>query len=66
MVNVWLDGDGVRQLEVRPAFVQEGGQPRMAEQWETGPIMERVNYLTALLNPRASPSRHAMALKDQP
>lgn len=50
IVNVWLDGDGVRQLEVRPAFVQDGGQPRLAEPWETGPIMERVNYLTVLLN----------------
>lgn len=50
IVNVWLDGDGVRQLEVRPAFVQDGGQPRLAEPWEAGPIMERVNYLTVLLN----------------
>jgi hypothetical protein len=30
--------------------VQEGGQPRMAEQWESGPIMERIHYLTMLLN----------------
>ncbi len=51
VVNVWLDGDGVRQLEVRPAFVQESGRPRMAEQWETGPILERVHFLTLLLNP---------------
>lgn len=55
VVNVWLDERGVRQLEVLPAFVQEGGQPRMAEPWETGPILERVHYLTVLLNPQ-SPS----------
>ena len=50
VLNVWMDRDGVRQIEVRPAFVQEHGQPRMAEQWETGPILERVHYLTMLLN----------------
>jgi poly-gamma-glutamate synthesis protein (capsule biosynthesis protein) len=55
VLNVWLDANGVRQLEVRPAFVQDGGQPRMAEPWESGPILERVNYLTLLLNPQPPP-----------
>lgn len=50
VLNVWLDGNGVRQVEILPAFVQEWGQPRMAEAWETAPILERVNFLTTILN----------------
>lgn len=53
ILNVWLDSDGVRQLELIPAFVQEGGRPRLAEDWEATPILDRVHYLTTLLN--ASP-----------
>lgn len=53
VLNVWLDVNGVRQVEILPAFVQEWGQPRMAEAWETAPILERVNFLTTILN--ASP-----------
>lgn len=55
VLNVWLDRDGVRQIEVRPAFVMEGGQPRLAEPWETAPILERVNFLTTLLNAGTTP-----------
>jgi hypothetical protein len=29
--------------------VQFGGQPRLAEPWETGPILRRVYYLSDLL-----------------
>jgi poly-gamma-glutamate synthesis protein (capsule biosynthesis protein) len=50
ILNVWLDRDGVRQLELIPAIIQEHGQPRLAESWEGGPILSRVYYLTTLLN----------------
>jgi poly-gamma-glutamate synthesis protein (capsule biosynthesis protein) len=50
ILNVWLDRDGVRQLELIPAIIQEHGQPRLAEAWEAGPILSRVYYLTTILN----------------
>ncbi len=52
VLNVWLDADGVRELELIPAVIQFGGQPRLAESWEAGPIRQRVYYLTTLLNPQ--------------
>lgn len=50
ILNVWLDRDGVRQLELIPAIVQEHGQPRPAEYSESGPILSRVYYLSTILN----------------
>lgn len=50
ILNVWLDRNGVRQLELRPTIIQFGGQPRLAESWEAAPILQRVYYLTTLLN----------------
>lgn len=50
ILNVWLDENGVRQLELIPAIIQEHGQPRPANFAEAGPILERVYYLTTLLN----------------
>lgn len=50
ILNVWLDRDGVRQLEVIPAIVQQYGQPRPANFSEAGPILSRVYYLTTILN----------------
>jgi poly-gamma-glutamate synthesis protein (capsule biosynthesis protein) len=50
ILNVWLDRHGVRQLELIPAIIQEHGQPRLAEAWESGPILSRVYYLTTILN----------------
>lgn len=50
ILNVWLDRDGVRQLEVVPAIVQQYGQPRPANFSEAGPILSRVYYLTTILN----------------
>lgn len=50
ILNVWLDADGVRQLELVPAIVGSGGQPRLAEPWEAGSIRQRVYQLTNLLN----------------
>jgi poly-gamma-glutamate synthesis protein (capsule biosynthesis protein) len=50
ILNVWLDRNGVRQLELLPAIIQEHGQPRLAEFSEAGPILSRVYYLTTILN----------------
>ncbi len=50
VLNVWLDENGVRQVEIVPALVQEWGQPRLAEAWESLPILERVNFLTTILD----------------
>ena len=50
ILNVWLDANGVRQLELVPAIVQQYGQPRLANYAESGPILSRVYYLTTLLN----------------
>ncbi len=50
ILNVWLDRDGVRQLELIPAIVQQYGQPRLADFAESGPILSRVYYLTTILN----------------
>jgi poly-gamma-glutamate synthesis protein (capsule biosynthesis protein) len=50
ILNVWLDRDGVRQLELIPAVVQFGGQPRPAEAWEEADIRRRVYRLTDLIN----------------
>jgi poly-gamma-glutamate synthesis protein (capsule biosynthesis protein) len=50
ILNVWLDQNGVRQLELIPAIVQQYGQPRLADFAEAGPILSRVYYLTTILN----------------
>ena len=50
ILNVWLDRNGVRQLELIPAIVQQYGQPRLADFAEAGPILSRVYYLTTILN----------------
>ena len=51
-LNVWLDADGVRSLELIPAIIQEGGAPRLAESWEAAPILSKVYFLTRILNSR--------------
>lgn len=48
--NLWLDKNGVRELEIVPAIIQFGGQPRLAETYEAGPIRQQVYHLTNLLN----------------
>jgi len=53
ILNVWLDANGVRQLELIPAIIQEHGQPRLADFGEAATILSRVYYLTTILN--ASP-----------
>jgi poly-gamma-glutamate synthesis protein (capsule biosynthesis protein) len=50
ILNVWLDKDGVHQLELIPAVIQFGGQPRIAEPYEVRPILQRVYFLTQILN----------------
>ena len=50
ILNVWLDRNGVRQLELIPAIIQQYGQPRLADFAEAGPILSRVYYLTTILN----------------
>ena len=50
LFDIWLDRDGVRQIDVTPAIIQFGGQPRLAESWEAPPIRDRVYQLTKLLN----------------
>jgi poly-gamma-glutamate synthesis protein (capsule biosynthesis protein) len=50
ILNAWLDKDGVRELEMIPAVIQFGGAPRLLEEWEEFPALERVYYLTRILN----------------
>jgi poly-gamma-glutamate synthesis protein (capsule biosynthesis protein) len=50
ILNVWLDQDGVRQLEFVPAIIQFGGQPRLAEAWEAGEILQKIYRLSIPLS----------------
>jgi poly-gamma-glutamate synthesis protein (capsule biosynthesis protein) len=50
IANVWLDPNGVRQIELVPAIIEAGGRPRLAEPWEASVIRQRVFYLSSLLN----------------
>jgi len=50
LLNVWLDRRGVRQLEIVPAIVRFGGQPRLAHEWEAPAIRQQVYNLTRALN----------------
>ena len=52
ILNVWLDKDGVRQLNLVPAVIQFGGQPRLAAPGEAALIRKKVNILSDLLNRR--------------
>jgi poly-gamma-glutamate synthesis protein (capsule biosynthesis protein) len=52
ILNVWLDDNGVRELQIIPAIIQFGGQPRLAESWEAPAILQTVYRLTNSLNPR--------------
>ncbi len=50
ILNVWLDRDGVRQIEFVPALVGNDGQPRLAQGEEAAAIRRNVYFLTELLN----------------
>jgi poly-gamma-glutamate synthesis protein (capsule biosynthesis protein) len=52
VVNVWLDLQGVRQIELLPAMVQNTGQPRWATPAEADQTRAHVYRLTDLLNAR--------------
>jgi poly-gamma-glutamate capsule biosynthesis protein CapA/YwtB (metallophosphatase superfamily) len=49
ILHAWLDRHGVRQLEIVPAIVQFGGQPRLATEWEAAAIRNHVYHQTELL-----------------
>lgn len=51
IANIWLDKNGVRQIELIPAMVTETGQPRLALPYEAEAIWQRVYFLTTILNP---------------
>ena len=55
ILNVWLDATGVRQIEIIPAIIRFGGQPRLAEPWEAYPIRQTIYRLTNRLNQTPSP-----------
>ncbi|MBK8987738.1 MAG: CapA family protein [Chloroflexi bacterium] len=42
ILNVWLDANGVRQLEFIPTIIQFGGQPRLADPEEAGVIRQQI------------------------
>ncbi|MFN2138059.1 MAG: CapA family protein [Candidatus Promineifilaceae bacterium] len=48
--HIWLDRGGVREINIEPALVQFGGQPRLAAHWEAPAIRNRIYYLSDLLN----------------
>jgi poly-gamma-glutamate synthesis protein (capsule biosynthesis protein) len=50
LLNVWLDAQGVRELEIVPAVIRFGGQPRLADPVEANAIRQTVYRLTDKLN----------------
>lgn len=50
--HLWLDEDGVRQIQIEPAIIQFGGQPRPATAAEAYPIRQLIYARTKTLNPR--------------
>jgi poly-gamma-glutamate synthesis protein (capsule biosynthesis protein) len=50
IASIWLDSDGVRQIELLPAIIEAGGRPRLAAPWEAFEIRQQVYSLTRLLN----------------
>ncbi len=49
--HLWLDADGVRQIQIEPAIIQFGGQPRPATAEEAYPIRQLIYARTKILNP---------------
>ena len=52
LFHIWMDQQGVRQIEIQPAIIQFGGQPRLADASESPAILGQVCYLTNILNSR--------------
>ena len=50
--HLWLDAEGVRQIQIEPAIIQFGGQPRPATAAEAYPIRQLIYARTNVLNPR--------------
>ncbi len=46
IARIWLDHEGVRQVELVPAIVQFGGAPRLATDAEAARILARVHFLS--------------------
>jgi poly-gamma-glutamate synthesis protein (capsule biosynthesis protein) len=51
ILNVWLDRNGIRQIEFVPAIIQIGGQPRLATPEEAAAIRQQIYRLSIPLNP---------------
>lgn len=49
VLYAWLDENGVREIELLPAIIQFGGQPRPATSWEAEAILQRVYQLSRSL-----------------
>jgi poly-gamma-glutamate synthesis protein (capsule biosynthesis protein) len=49
ILDVWLDSQGVRQIELTPAIIEAGGRPRIAAPWESPEIRQRVYHLSRML-----------------
>jgi poly-gamma-glutamate synthesis protein (capsule biosynthesis protein) len=52
LLNVWLGRAGIRHVELVPAIVQPGGQPRLATPDEAAAIRQQLYRLTNALNGR--------------
>ena len=52
ILNVWLDSDGVRQLEFMPVILEPDGHPRPAIEAEAVVIRQQIYDLTEMLNHR--------------
>ena len=50
ILNVWLDSDGVRQLEFMPVILEPDGHPRPAIEAEAVVIRQQIYDLTEMLN----------------
>ena len=50
-LNVWLDSDGVRQVEIVPVVIAPDGRPRMASAQEASVIWREVERITKQLAP---------------
>jgi len=50
ILNVWLDSDGVRQLEFIPVILEPDGRPRPATEAEAFVIRQQIYDLTERLN----------------
>ena len=50
ILNVWLDSDGVRQLEFMPVILEPDGHPRPATEVEATGILQWIYNLTTVIN----------------